>query len=198
MSYSFAAGCGEYAMSFPQKKNDNTMKITIKELLTDIENYTAGMRLELTGTVYTARDQAHRRLAGLIKDKKELPIDLKNACIYYCGPCPSCQGKIIGSCGPTTSSRMDVFTPALLDAGVRILIGKGNRNGDVAASLIKNKALYLLATGGAGALISKKVKSSKLVAFEDLGPEAVYRLDVEDFPLTVGIDAKGGNIFERD
>lgn len=174
------------------------IKTDIENLLKNIENFKAGDRLELTGTVYTARDQAHKRLVGLIKDKKELPIDLTNACIYYCGPCPSCPGKIIGSCGPTTSSRMDVFTPAVLDAGVKILIGKGNRNGDVKSSLIKNKALYFLATGGAGALISKKVKSAKLVAFEDLGPEAVYRFDVEDFPLTVGIDAKGGNIFERD
>lgn len=184
-------------MSFSQKKDNNHMKITIEQLLKNIENYKDGTKLELTGTIYTARDQAHKRLIGLIADKKELPVDLNNACIYYCGPCPNSPTQIIGACGPTTSSRMDVFTPALLENGVKILIGKGNRSKEVRESIKKNKAIYLLATGGAGALIAKKVKSSQLIAFEDLGPEAIYKLYVEDFPLIVGIDCFGNNIFER-
>ncbi|GAB1402709.1 Fe-S-containing hydro-lyase [Elusimicrobiota bacterium] len=173
------------------------MKITIEQLLKNIENYKAGAKIELTGVIYTARDQAHKRLADLIENKKELPVDLNNACIYYCGPCPTGPNRIIGSCGPTTSSRMDVFTPLMLDSGVKILIGKGNRSNEVKESIKKNRAVYLLATGGAGALIAKKVKKSQLVAFEDLGPEAVYKLYVEDFPLIVGIDSFGNNIFER-
>ncbi|MDD5020588.1 MAG: FumA C-terminus/TtdB family hydratase beta subunit [Endomicrobiaceae bacterium] len=174
------------------------MKITIEQLLKNIENYKIGTQLELTGTIYTARDQAHKRLIALIADKKELPINLEGSCIYYCGPCPNSPSRIIGSCGPTTSSRMDIFTPTVLDNGVKILIGKGNRSKEVKESIKKNKAIYLLATGGAGALIAKKVKSSQLVAFEDLGPEAVHKLYVEDFPLIVGIDCFGNSIFERD
>lgn len=173
------------------------MKITIEKLLKNIENYKAGTKIELTGVIYTARDQAHKRLVDLIENQKELPVDLNNACIYYCGPCPTDPNRIIGSCGPTTSSRMDVFTPTLLEHGVKVLIGKGNRSKEVKESVKKNKAVYLLATGGAGALIAKKVKKSELVAFEDLGPEAVYKLYVEDFPLIVGIDSFGNNIFER-
>lgn len=132
------------------------MKITIEQLLKNIENYKAGAKIELTGVIYTARDQAHKRLADLIENKKELPVDLNNACIYYCGPCPTGPNRIIGSCGPTTSSRMDVFTPLMLDSGVKILIGKGNRSNEVKESIKKNRAVYLLATGGAGALIAKK------------------------------------------
>lgn len=173
------------------------MKITIEKLLKNIENYKAGTKIELTGVIYTARDQAHKRLVDLIENQKELPVDLNKACIYYCGPCPTDPNRIIGSCGPTTSSRMDVFTPTLLEHGVKVLIGKGNRSKEVKESVKKNKAVYLLATGGAGALIAKKVKKSELVAFEDLGPEAVYKLYVEDFPLIVGIDSFGNNIFER-
>ena len=167
------------------------MKITIEQLLQNIDNYKAGTKIELSGTIYTARDQAHKRLVELIRQKKQLPINLKNACIYYCGPCPNSPKQIIGSCGPTTSSRMDVYTPEILNNGVKILIGKGKRSSEVVNSIKENKAIYLLATGGVGALIAKKVKSFKLIAFEDLGPEAIYKLEVEDFPLIVGIDCNG-------
>ncbi len=171
------------------------MKITTEELIKNIEKFSAGDRIELSGTIYTARDQAHKRLVELMEQKKELPINLKNACIYYCGPCPNAPDKIIGSCGPTTSSRMDVYTPKMLNNGVKILIGKGKRSGSVIKSLKENKAVYLLATGGAGALIAEKVKSFKLVAFEDLGPEAIYEIKIENFPLIVGADCSGKSLF---
>ena len=171
------------------------MKITIEQLLNNIDKYLAGTKIELSGFVYTARDQAHKRLFELIQQKKQLPIDLTDACIYYCGPCPNNPKQIIGSCGPTTSSRMDVYTPTILDNGVKILIGKGKRSNEVINSIKENKAIYLLATGGVGALFAKKVKSFKLIAFEDLGPEAIYKLEIEDFPLIVGIDCKGNSLF---
>ncbi len=171
------------------------MKITIEQLLNNIDKYSVGTKIELSGFIYTARDQAHKRLVELIQQKKQLPINLTDACIYYCGPCPNSPKQIIGSCGPTTSSRMDVYTPTILDNGVKILVGKGKRNKEVINSIKGNKAIYLLATGGVGALLAKKVKSFKLIAFEDLGPEAIYRLEVEDFPLIVGIDCKGNSLF---
>lgn len=175
------------------------MKITIETLIRNIKDYKIGTKIELSGTIYTARDQAHKRLVSLIDNSKQLPINLQNACIYYCGPCPSSSDKIIGSCGPTTSSRMDIYTPKMLSNGVKLLVGKGNRSKDVVDAIKQNNAIYLLATGGIGALISQKVKKSKLIAFEDLGPEAIYELVVEDFPLTVGIDCLGNNLFdERD
>ena len=173
------------------------MKITIKQLLQNIDKYKAGTRIELSGTIYTARDQAHKRLVELLNNGEKLPIKLEDSCVYYCGPCPKSPDKIIGSCGPTTSSRMDIYTPTMLSNGVKIIIGKGKRSKDVVDSIIENKAIYLLATGGVGALISQKVKSFKLVAFEDLGPEAIYELIVEDFPLIVGIDCKGNSLFVR-
>ena len=173
------------------------MKIKIEYLLQNIETFKVGTKIELSGTIYTARDQAHKRLVGLLNDGKDLPIQLENACIYYCGPCPNAPDKIIGSCGPTTSSRMDVYTPKMLDNGVKILIGKGKRSEDVFDSIQKNKAIYLLATGGVGALIAEKVKSFKLIAFEDLGPEAIYEIKIENFPLIVGIDCNGNSLFNR-
>lgn len=163
------------------------MKMTIEELLKNINNIHPGDGIELSGTIYTARDQAHKRLVELLEAGKPLPINLKNACIYYCGPCPNAPDKIIGSCGPTTSSRMDVYTPTMLDNGVKVLIGKGKRSNEVIESLKKNNAIYLLATGGVGALIAERVKSFKLIAFEDLGPEAIYEIQIENFPLIVGI-----------
>ena len=172
------------------------MKTTIEQLLNNIDKYSAGTKIELSGTIYTARDQAHKRLLEILNAGKTLPIQLKNACIYYCGPCPNAPDKIIGSCGPTTSSRMDIYTPAMLNNGVKILIGKGKRSSEVVNSIKENKAIYLLATGGVGALIAKKVKSFNLIAFEDLGPEAIYKIEVEDFPLTVGIDSNGKSLFE--
>jgi fumarate hydratase subunit beta len=173
------------------------MKITIEQLLSNTDKYKAGTHIELSGTIYTARDQAHKRLVELLKNGEKLPVRLKDSCIYYCGPCPNSPDKIIGSCGPTTSSRMDIYTPAMLSNGVKIIIGKGKRSKEVVDAITDNKAIYLLATGGVGALIAQKVKSFKLIAFEDLGPEAIYELIVEDFPLIVGIDCNGNNLFNK-
>jgi fumarate hydratase subunit beta len=162
----------------------------------NIKNLRAGERILLKGVIYTARDQAHKKLFEAIKKRKPLPIDLKGAVIYYCGPTRTPKGKIIGSCGPTTSSRMDEFTPALIKAGLKGMIGKGSRSKEVIAAIKKYKAVYFLTYAGCGALLSKYVKKAKPVAYKDLGPEAIYRLEVKDFPLIVGIDAKGRSIYD--
>jgi fumarate hydratase subunit beta len=160
-----------------------------------VKGLRTGDEVLLSGTILTARDAAHQRLAALIKAGKRLPVDLKDAVIYYCGPTPARPGMAIGSCGPTTSSRMDAFTPALLDRGVAAMIGKGDRSPEVIKAIRKNGCAYLLATGGAGALLATKVRRSKVVAFGDLGPEAIHELEVEDFPAIVGIDSKGRDIY---
>lgn len=151
----------------------------------DIKGLKIGEEVLLSGVVYTARDQAHKRLAELLKAKKKLPIELKDAVIYYCGPTNTGPGKIIGSCGPTTSSRMDAFTPLLLKYGLKGMIGKGNRSKEVIDAIMRHKAVYFITIGGAGAFLSKKVKKAKLAAFKDLGPEAIYKLEVRDFPAIV-------------
>lgn len=155
----------------------------------------AGDEVLLTGTILTARDAAHKRLCDSLKKGKALPLNLKDAIIYYCGPTPARPGRPIGSCGPTTSSRMDSFTPQLIRLGLGGMIGKGNRSNEVTDAIKKHKCVYFIATGGLGALLSTKVKSAKVVLFKDLGPEAVYKLEVKDFPLIVGIDSKGKNIY---
>lgn len=154
-----------------------------------------GDEVLLTGTILTARDAAHKRLSDILKKGKPLPLNLKDAIIYYCGPTPARPGRPIGSCGPTTSSRMDSFTPALINLGLGGMIGKGDRSKDVVSVIKKHKSVYFLATGGLGALLSTKVSSARAILFNDLGPEAVYKLKVRDFPLIVGIDSKGNNIF---
>jgi fumarate hydratase subunit beta len=154
----------------------------------------AGDELLLTGTVYTARDQAHARMFEALSRRKKLPFDLQGAVIYYCGPTQTPPGKIIGSCGPTTSSRMDLFTPALLDAGLAGMIGKGARSADVSASIKKNRAVYFLTYAGCGALLQRFVRKATTIAYRDLGPEAIRRLEVERFPLIVGIDSRGKGI----
>jgi fumarate hydratase subunit beta len=155
----------------------------------------AGDEVLLTGTILTARDAAHKRICDMIKKGGRLPLNLKDAVIYYCGPTPARPGKVIGSCGPTTSSRMDAFTPQLIKLGPAGMIGKGDRSKEVIDAIKKHKCVYFLAVGGIGALLSTKVKSARPVLFKDLGPEAVYKLEVKDFPLTVGIDSKGKNIY---
>ena len=157
----------------------------------------AGDRVILSGTVYTARDAAHKRIAAAIENGEKLPFELKNAAIYYAGPTPAPQGLAVGACGPTTSGRMDVFTPLLLDNGLAAMIGKGERSEKVCESIKKNKAVYLCAIGGAGALASKCIKECSVIAYDDLGCESVKKLRFEDFPLTVAIDCSGGNIFSR-
>ena len=160
-------------------------------------NVKAGDEILLSGTVYTARDAAHKRFIGLINENKALPFDIGGAVIYYAGPTPARENMPIGSCGPTTSSRMDVFTPLLLNVGLAATIGKGMRNAAVVSSMIENKALYFCAIGGAGALAAKSVKKLDVIAFEELGCESVKRLEIADFPLIVGIDIFGGNLFEN-
>ncbi len=160
----------------------------------DMRSLKAGQRLLLSGTVYTARDAAHKILVGLLKSRKRPPIPLKGIAVYYAGPTPARPGRVIGSCGPTTSSRMDGFTPALLKAGVKIMIGKGRRSAKVKEAIKRYKAVYFLAPAGCGALLSKKITKKKAVAYKDLGPEAIYKLEVEDFPVIVGIDPKGRDV----
>ena len=157
----------------------------------------AGDRVVLSGKVYTSRDAAHKRIVEAMETGTELPYDLKDAVIYYAGPTPAPEGLAVGSCGPTTSSRMDVFAPLLLDKGVAAMVGKGERNKAVCDAIVRNKAVYLCAIGGAGALASKCIKSCHVIAYDDLGCESVKELMFEDFPLTVAADCSGGNIFER-
>ena len=163
----------------------------------DIASLEAGDQVLLSGVIYTARDQAHLRIIGLMEEKKALPIDLADQVIYYCGPTPP-GPRVIGACGPTTSSRMDAFTPAVLEAGLKGIIGKGRRSDAVRESIRSNKAVYFLAPGGAGAYLSERVKACEVVAFEDLGAEAIHRLEVEDFPLIVGIDSRGRDIYKQE
>lgn len=156
----------------------------------------AGDIVYLSGELYTARDAAHKRITESISENKPLCIDLNNATIYYVGPTPEKPGSPIGSCGPTTSSRMDAYSPLLLDLGVKVMIGKGKRNDSVKASIVKNKALYLAAIGGAGAYLSKCVTNSEIIAYEDLGSEAIRKLTVENFPTIVVIDSLGNDLYE--
>jgi fumarate hydratase subunit beta len=155
----------------------------------------AGDEVLLSGTILTARDEAHKRLHDMMKKGRRIPISLKDAVIYYCGPTPAAPRRPIGSCGPTTSSRMDAFTPSLLRLGVAGMIGKGRRSDEVKRAMRKFKAVYFLATGGIGALLSTKVRRAGPILFRELGPEAVFRLEVVDFPLIVGVDSKGRDIY---
>lgn len=157
----------------------------------------AGDRVVLSGTVYTSRDAAHKRIVSAVEHGESLPYDLTDAVIYYAGPTPAPENLAVGSCGPTTSSRMDVFAPLLLDKGVVAMVGKGERNKTVCDAIIRNNAVYLCAIGGAGALASKCIKTCDVIAYDDLGCESVKRLTFENFPLTVAIDCSGGNIFKR-
>lgn len=172
------------------------IKIELPFELSDIKRVSAGDVVYLNGDIYTARDQAHARLAALAEKRKQLPVDLAVAPIYYCGPTPEAPGNVIGSCGPTTSSRMDPFTPYLMEQGLKVMIGKGGRNEAVRTSIKKHKGLYLLTYGGCGALLHECVRERELIAFDDLGPEAIYRLKVEDFPVVVAIDSKGKSIWD--
>jgi len=154
-----------------------------------------GQEVLLSGTVYTARDQAHRRLVDLLKAGKRLPFDIRGQVFYYCGPTATPPGRVIGACGPTTAGRMDPYMAPLLKQGLRAAIGKGRRSAAVRALLKKHKAVYFLATGGVAALLARHVIGRRQVCFADLGPEAVVRLTVKDFPLIVGIDCRGRDVF---
>ncbi len=156
-----------------------------------------GDRVLLSGVIYTARDVAHKRMHELIEKGKNLPIDIKGQVIYYAGPTPPKPGKAIGSAGPTTSYRMDSFTPELIKFGLKGMIGKGQRSEQVIKAIRKHKAVYFGATGGAGALISKSIKKAEIVAYEDLGAEAIYKLEVENFPLVVINDISGKDLYKE-
>ena len=155
----------------------------------------AGDRVLLSGTVYTSRDAAHKRIMALLDSGEKLPYELDGAVIYYAGPTPTPEHLAIGSCGPTTSSRMDPFAPRMLDLGLGAMVGKGGRSEEVCEAIRRNKAVYLCAVGGAGALASKCITSCEVIAFEDLGCESVKRLEFRDFPLVVAIDCEGGSLF---
>ena len=161
----------------------------------DLEQLRAGDVVYLSGTIYTARDAAHARFAKLLERGEPLPVPA-GVCIYYAGPCPAAPGEVIGPCGPTTSTRMDAYTPALIDNGIRQFIGKGARAAAVNAAM-KGRAVHFSATGGAGMLYASRITACELVAFEDLGAEAVYRLTVEDFPVVVSFDLLGNDVYAR-
>lgn len=156
----------------------------------------AGDYVYITGTIYTARDAAHKRMDETLDRGEELPIDIKDQAIYYMGPSPARPGRPIGSAGPTTASRMDKYAPRLLDLGQSAMIGKGKRTKEVLDAVVRNKAVYLAAIGGAGALLSKCIKSSEIVAYEDLGTEAIRKLEVENLPVIVVADCEGNNLYE--
>ena len=160
-----------------------------------IRGLKAGDEVLLSGVIYTARDQAHLRMAKALGASRKLPLDLKGAVIYYCGPNPAPEGKVIGSCGPTTSRRMDEFTPLLLKRGLTGMIGKGDRSPEVVSAIKKFTGIYFAAYAGCGALIAEYVLDKKLAGYKDLGPEAIYELTVKDMPLIVAIDSKGKNIY---
>jgi fumarate hydratase subunit beta len=162
----------------------------------EIKTLKAGERVLLSGTIYTARDAAHKRMSEALQNGKELPIQIAGQVIYYVGPTPAKPGQVIGSAGPTTSGRMDKYTPALLELGLKGMIGKGYRSDEVVESIKKNKAVYFGAIGGSGALIARTIKSSEVIAYEDLGPEAIYKLEVKEFPAVVIIDSEGNDWYE--
>lgn len=172
------------------------IEIHVGELRDRIANLTVGDRVCLTGTIYTARDAAHKEIFRLLDAGVPLPFPLENAVIYYAGPTPGHDGMAVGSCGPTTSSRMDKFAPRLLDLGLAAMIGKGGRSDAVKAAIVRNGAIYLCAVGGAGALIARHIKAAEEIAFPQLGCESVKRLAIEGLTLTVAIDARGGDIFQ--
>lgn len=162
----------------------------------DTRKLRAGDYVYITGIIYTARDAAHKRMDESLKAGEKLPISLKGNIIYYMGPSPARAGRVIGSAGPTTSSRMDKYTVGFLDEGLKGMIGKGKRSKEVMESIQKNKAVYFAAVGGAGALLSRSIKSSKVIAYDDLGTEAIRELQVENFPVIVVIDSEGNNLYD--
>ena len=165
-----------------------------EEITADLK---AGDYVYITGTLYVARDAAHKRMMEVLDEGKELPINIKDCTIYYMGPSPARQGRPIGSAGPTTASRMDKYAPTLLDLGLKGMIGKGKRSQAVKDAIVRNKAVYFAAIGGAGALLSQRIKSSEVISYDDLVTEAIRRLEVEDFPVIVVIDSEGTDLYEQ-
>lgn len=171
-------------------------QITAPLTLDEAKSLRAGDYVYLTGTIYTARDAAHKRMYEALEKGEMLPVDVKNNIIYYMGPSPAREGRPIGSAGPTTASRMDKYAPALLDLGLAGMIGKGKRSDAVREAIVKNGAVYFAAVGGAGALLSRSITKSEVIAYDDLGTEAIRRLEVQDFPVIVVIDSEGNNLYE--
>ncbi len=162
----------------------------------EIKDLRAGDYVFITGTIYTARDAAHKRMKEALDAGESLPFDVKGNVIYYMGPSPAREGRPIGSAGPTTASRMDRYAPELLDLGLKGMIGKGKRTQEVRDAIVRNGAVYFAAVGGAGALLSQRIKSAEVIAYDDLGAEAVRKLEVEDFPVIVVMDSQGNNLYE--
>jgi len=162
-----------------------------------VEQLRVGTKVLISGVIYTGRDAAHKRLVAALDAGEELPFDLHGQTIYYVGPSPARPGRVIGSAGPTTSSRMDVFAPRLMETGLRAMIGKGDRSAAVREAIERYRGVYFVAVGGAAALIAKSIKAAEVIAYEDLGPEAIRRLEVDRFPAIVGNDAHGGDLFEQ-
>jgi len=173
---------------------DKYINVPLKD--EDARALRAGDYVYLTGIIYTARDAAHKRMYEALHKGEDLPIEMQNNVIYYMGPSPAREGRPIGSAGPTTSSRMDKYAPSLLDLGLKGMIGKGKRSLDVKDAIVRNGAVYFAAVGGAGALLSKSITESEVVAYDDLGTEAIRKLTVKDFPVIVVIDAEGNNLYE--
>lgn len=173
-------------------------KITLPITDEDIKNLKAGDSVLLSGSIITGRDAAHKRLYELIQKGEKLPVDIKGELIYYVGPAPAKLGYAVGPAGPTSSYRMDKYAPSLLDLGLKGMIGKGARNKEVVDAIVRNKGVYLVAIGGAAALIAKSIKSEEILCYEDLGTEAVRRYEVEDFPCIVAIDSNGNNVYETE
>lgn len=171
------------------------LSLNVDQLPSAAAELEAGDRVLLSGRVYTARDAAHKRICQLLDEGKELPFPLPGAVIYYAGPTPAQQGMAVGSCGPTTSGRMDPYAPRLLDLGLQAMIGKGDRSDAVVDAIARNGAIYFAAVGGAGALIARCIVSSRVIAFDDLGCESVKEMEVRDLPLTVAIDSRGRNLY---
>ncbi len=175
----------------------NNLHITSPIDTEAIEKLRVGTHALISGVIYVARDAAHRRLMLALDKGEKLPFDLKGQTLYYMGPTPARPGQVIGSAGPTTSSRMDMYTPRLIEAGIRAMIGKGSRSPAVREAIKKYKAVYFATTGGAGALLANSVRQSEVIAYEDLGAEAILRLEVENFPAIVANDIYGGDLFEQ-
>ena len=173
------------------------MELTTPLTKEKIKSLKSGDYVYITGTIYTARDAAHKRMSEALAAGEELPIDVKDQIIYYMGPTPAKEGQVIGSAGPTTASRMDKYAPKLLDLGLSGMIGKGKRSQDVIDAIVLNGAVYFAAVGGAGALLSKCIKKSEVVAYDDLGTEAIRKLEVENFPAIVVIDRMGNNLYDE-
>ena len=171
-------------------------KINVPLSKEDAASLRTGDYVYLTGTVYTARDAAHKRMAEALEKGEDLPFDVNGNVIYYMGPSPAREGRPIGSAGPTTAGRMDPYAPKLLDLGLRGMIGKGRRTKEVSDAIVRNKAVYFAAVGGAGALLSQCIKSSEVIAYDDLGAEAIRKLHVENFPVIVVIDSEGTNLYD--